>query len=238
MFDAEDNGRVGLARWLDDGLIRLENWRYRSWLVGGLVAAVLAAVGIGLLVDGPGGPPAEDLIPLATEATTASSVLTDAPSAPSSSTTTEADLVVHVTGAVRRPGLVRVRPGARIDDVVAAAGGPSEGADVNRLNLARPVADGMQIRVPLQGEDDVALPLVSDPSSADPGVPAVEVGPVNLNTASAATLDTLPGVGPATASAILAWRDENGGFRVVDDLLDVPGIGPAKLETLRDHVVV
>ncbi|MEM7272792.1 MAG: helix-hairpin-helix domain-containing protein [Actinomycetota bacterium] len=249
MSDENDPDRIGLARWLDDGLARLEVWPYRPLLVGALVAAIIAVLGVGLATGrGPDDQPVEDAIPFAAEGDQGERTEPTAPgrsaeaagTADSSSTTTVADLVVHVAGAVRSPGLVTVPPGARVDDAIRAAGGPGPAADLDRLNLARPVADGMQIRVPTMDEAAPAGPLISGPEIDEPdGSPgAASSGPVALNSASVDQLDTLPGVGPATAAAIVTWREENGGFRVVEDLLDVPGIGPAKLEALRDHVVV
>ncbi len=136
-----------------------------------------------------------------------------------------ATIYVHILGEVRRPGLYALRDGDRAVDAVAAAGGFTEAADAAGLNLARVVSDGEQIVVPAMGA-----------VTAAPGVTAD--GRVNLNTADAATLDTLPGIGPATAAKILAWRERNGRFASVDDLLDVGGIGEAKLDALRDLVTV
>lgn len=137
-----------------------------------------------------------------------------------------ATIYVHILGEVRRPGLYALRDGDRAVDAVAAAGGFTEAADAAGLNLARVVSDGEQIVVPAMGA-----------VTAAPGVTAD--GRVNLNTADAATLDTLPGIGPATAAKILAWRERNGRFASVDDLLDVVGgIGEAKLDALRDLVTV
>lgn len=147
----------------------------------------------------------------------------------------EVEVVVDVTGAVGRPGLVRLRGGDRVADAVAAAGGVTAEAETTGLNQARVLADGEQVRVPRAGE-------APPPPSATPGGVGGPVGgsaaPVDLNRATLAELDTLPGVGPATATAIIAWRNENGGFRRVDDLLEVPGIGPARLERLRALVRV
>lgn len=135
-------------------------------------------------------------------------------------------IYVHILGEVVRPGLYELPDGARAVDAVAAAGGFTEQADAAGLNLARFVSDGEQIVVPAVGE---AAPTA-------PGV--ASDGRVNLNTADAAALDTLPGVGPATAAKILAWREENGRFESVEDLLDVGGIGEAKLDAIRDLVTV
>jgi len=146
-----------------------------------------------------------------------------------------AEVVVDVAGAVARPGLVRLAAGSRVADALAAAGGPAPDASLPGLNQARVLGDGEQVRVPRVGEPAPSVPSpASTPGSAS-GIPAA---PVDLNRATAPELDTLPGVGPATAAAILAWRDENGGFRRVEDLLEVPGIGPARLERLRPHVRV
>ena len=146
-----------------------------------------------------------------------------------------AEVVVDVTGAVVRPGLVRLAAGSRVADAVTAAGGMTADAAPAGLNQARVVADGEQVRVPRVGEPPPPATLLPTPSGPAAGPPAA---PVDLNRAAAADLDTLPGVGPATAAAIIAWRQENGGFRRVEDLLEVPGIGPARLERLRPHVRV
>lgn len=149
--------------------------------------------------------------------------------------TAPAQLVVHVAGAVQRPGIVDLSPGSRVTDAVQAAGGPLSGADVDQLNLAAPVADGMQIRVPLQGET-VAPP--SGPSAATGSAAEASRGPLNLNQATVDELEGLPGIGPALAAAVVAYRDRHGRFARVDGLLQVPGIGPAKLALLAPHVTV
>ena len=134
-------------------------------------------------------------------------------------------VVVHVAGAVRRPGVYRLADGDRVADAIAKAGGPTRRGDPNGVNLAAVVADGEQVLVPVLG----AAP-------AQAGAAAAAGGTVHLNSADAAELDALPGVGPATAQRILAWRQEHGGFASVDDLEQVPGIGPAKLDALRGLV--
>jgi competence protein ComEA len=140
-------------------------------------------------------------------------------------------LVVHVVGRVARPGLVELRAGARVGDALAAAGGASEDADLTAVNLARPVVDGEQIHVPAPGEPARAAPAARP---AEPAAPSV----VNLNTATLADLDALPGIGPVLAGRILDWRAEHGAFTLVEELGEVAGIGPALLERLNDLVTL
>ena len=138
-------------------------------------------------------------------------------------------VLVHVAGAVVEPGVYDLASGARVRDAVVAAGGPTDAADWNALNLAAVVSDASRVYVPVVGED--VPPGVLGASGA-----AVGNGPVDVNRATVDELDQLPGVGPATATAIVTERDRNGPFVDVDDLGRVPGIGPAKLEALRDLV--
>ncbi|MCJ7724844.1 MAG: ComEA family DNA-binding protein [Acidimicrobiia bacterium] len=132
---------------------------------------------------------------------------------------------VHVSGAVVAPGLIEVPPGARVADAVAAAGGALPGAELSALNLAAPVGDGQQLLVPQE-------------SGASAAGGAVATGKVRVNTAGAAELELLPGVGPVLAERILQHRESFGPFSVVEDLLDVPGIGEGKLAALRDAVQI
>jgi len=149
-------------------------------------------------------------------------------------------LVVHVVGAVYRPGLYRLREGARVADAVSRAGGATRAAELAALNLAAPLVDGVQVLVPRR----VAVSGVDGPttSSADAsgevaGTAAGGLGrKVSLSSATADELDELPGVGPITAQKILDYRAEHGPFRSVDDLDAVPGIGPTRIEQLRDLV--
>lgn len=137
---------------------------------------------------------------------------------------------MHVAGAVVRPGVVRLWAGARVEDAVEAVGGPVVGADLDALNLAALCLDGSRIYVPRLGEVvDTGTPL--DNSSG----PVLRV---NINTASSADLDALPGIGPSLARAIVQHRDLHGPFRTLDALLAVPGVGPSKLEQLRNLVTV
>ncbi len=148
--------------------------------------------------------------------------------------------VVHVTGAVATPGVVTLPAGARIGDALDAAGGAAPDADVEQLNLARVVVDGEQIRVPRQGE--TPPPAAPGPTGPSAGAGAVRSsggsGRVNINTADATALEALPGVGPALAKRIVDYRAEHGPFATVDSLIDVPGIGQAKLEALRGSATV
>ncbi len=181
--------------------------------VGALL--VVMAVGAFLLfrAGGAGGVPsarAEALLPRATT--------------PSSPILTEATVVVHLAGGVRRPGVYRVEAGSRVIDVVETGGGFAPDARPDDLNLAALVRDGDQIRVPVRG----------DPPSVG-GTTDTPGGPVDVNRADATELERLKGVGPALAAAIIAYREAHGDFATLDDLIEVPGIGPAKLEALRDQ---
>jgi competence protein ComEA len=141
--------------------------------------------------------------------------------------------LVHVAGAVRHPGVYRLHDGDRVKDALERAGGARSGADVNAINLAAKVADGQQVVVPRRG---AAAPAVGDAGTRKGAVAAATQPPVSLNSATAAQLDTLDGVGPATAQKILDWRREHGGFRSIDDLGEVPGIGPKRMAALRGKV--
>lgn len=189
--------------------------------------AVMAAAAGSAAWQDRSGPPVEDLLPIV------------APVVPIPTTTPmviPVDHIVHIAGAVQQPGVVRVPEGSRVIDALDAAGGAATNADLDRLNLAAPVADGQRVHVPLIGQDSptVVNPVGSEPSTSGPAEPSI----VSLNIASARELETLTGVGPATAAAILDFRDRNGPFTSVDGLLDVPGIGPAKLEAMRSRIAI
>ena len=160
----------------------------------------------------------------------------------------EGPVVVSVVGLVHKPGLVTLAPGARIADALTAAGGALEGADLIGLNMARRVTDGEQIIVGIAAAQAsrqrwAARPVPGQPRPRrrmppSPGKPSAPEGLVDLNAATVEELDTLPGLGPVTAAAIVAWRDANERFTSVDQLGDVDGIGPARLEKLRELVRV
>lgn len=149
------------------------------------------------------------------------------PSATSPAHAQGAEVFVHILGEVNRPGLYRFRDGDRAIDAVSAAGGFTAEADRHQLNLARFLSDGEQIYVPAQGE----TPNAGAPAQG-PG------GKVNLNTADAAMLESLPRVGPAMAQRIIDWRETNGRFSSVEDLLGVTGIGEKTFADLKDLVTI
>lgn len=208
--------------------------RARAWVdwfgIGRLVAASVATVivcaGAVWLVRTP--PPAtEASLPRATT----TSIALDAPPATAALPSTPAVVLVHVAGAVAEPGVYELAGDARVRDAIVAAGGPTEAADWNALNLAADVADGVKVYVPAVGEE--VPPSLTVPAPAGDGQPT---GSIDVNAATTSELETLPGVGPATATAIVTERERNGPFLDVDDLDRVPGIGPAKLDALRGLV--
>jgi competence protein ComEA len=151
-------------------------------------------------------------------------------------------VVVHVVGQVRRPGVITLGAGSRVRDAVAAAGGATGRADLTAINLARPLVDGEQVLVPRPGQAPVSAPVVpgaggaggAGPGGAGPaGRPAVD-----LNAATLADLDALSGIGPVLAQRILDWRAEHGRFSSVDELTEVSGIGEATLQRIRPQVRV
>ncbi|HEX2051281.1 MAG TPA: ComEA family DNA-binding protein [Actinomycetota bacterium] len=148
-----------------------------------------------------------------------------------------APLLVHVAGAVRRPGLYELEPGARVADALDAAGGAGRGADVDALNLADEVSDGAKVYVPRRSETPPtgapATTAAAPVPSASPSAPAVDV-----NAADQAALETIPGIGPVKAAAIVSHRDAHGPFASLADLLDVTGVGPATLESMRPYVTL
>lgn len=208
------------ARWSLDG---------RSVVVLVVVAAL--AVTLALLLFGRS-PRSETVV---TPTLTAPAGVPSPPSAAESDgppATAPTSLIVHVAGFVARPGVYEVPPGARVVDALDAAGGAIEGTDLSQLNLARVLVDGEQVAV---GVPAAPVP----PGVAGPGAaPTSGSTPIDLNTATESDLDTLPGVGPVLAARIVAWRDENGSFSSVDELLEVSGIGESTLADLAPLVRV
>ena len=214
--------------------------RARAWIewfgIGRLAAASVATVvvcagGVWLVRTPP--PATEASLPRAT-ATPASTTLesTTVEASPATVPPTAAVVLVHVAGAVVQPGVYQLAGDARVRDAIVAAGGPTDLADWNTLNLAATIGDGAKVYVPVEGED---VPPTQRPSPDSAGADRAGL-PIDVNAAGAAELQLLPGVGPATATAIITERERHGPFLDVDDLDRVPGIGPAKLDALRDLV--
>ncbi|MBZ2195196.1 helix-hairpin-helix domain-containing protein [Ruania sp. N2-46] len=147
-------------------------------------------------------------------------------------------VVVHVAGSVVIPGVYELPAGSRVDDAVLAAGGPAADADLDAVNLAGSLQDGQQVYLPAVGEAGPPAAVPGAPSGTGTGAGGDGGELVDLNAATAADLEELPGIGPALAERILDWRTENGGFTSVDQLDDVSGIGPATMDRLRDLVTV
>jgi competence protein ComEA len=170
---------------------------------------------------------------------------TGAPGSPAAAPTTSVAgagvLLIHVVGQVRRPGVVRLPPGSRVLDAVDAAGGSTASADLNHLNLARVLVDGEQIVVPKPGEVVPAAPGAAGAGSGSAGAGSAggTAGAlVSLNTADAAALDSLPGVGPVLSQRILDWRTQHGRFSTIDELGEVSGIGDKLLSQIRPKVTL
>lgn len=155
------------------------------------------------------------------------------PAGPTASEGAAGDTVtVDVAGKVRRPGIAILDAGARVVDALQAAGGVRPGVDLSGINLARLLVDGEQVLV------GVAVPAAAPPAAPSPGAATPGATLVNINTAGLAELETLPEVGPVTAQAIVTWREDNGGYTAVDELLEVDGIGEATLEAMAPFVTV
>lgn len=214
----------------------------------GAVTALLVMVGVGWWLLRPPAAPIESALPLASaDAGGTATTLAGGADLTSTSTADVVPLVVQAAGAVAHGGVYRLPAGSRVDDLVRAAGGLAPDADRDRVNLAAPLADGERVWVPRAGQAEVPEVVAGSGGGSGgggagsaPGAAGGSEPPaiVDLNAATAAELDTLPGVGPATAAAILAYRDEHGRFASVDELLEVRGIGEAKLEQLRASVRV
>jgi len=193
----------------------VQQWleRYRSVLLVGLVAAVLAGV---LLFQVRRSAPQPILLSTAT--------LFPSPEV----TSTPRPLRVYISGAVQQPDVYALPPDSIVKDALLAAGGPASDADLDRINLASPVADGQHVYVPhLNEENPPVAPPSNQPSAG---------GKVNINTADASALESLPGIGPALAQRIVDHRQANGPFSQIEDIVQVSGIGPATFEKLRDLI--
>lgn len=247
--EGEDPPDTSLSRWLPASppggpsawvsKIRADPGR-AGVLALGLIGAVAVLVTVVTLIgDSPPAVVSAKLPPVEMDSSTAPATGSAPPGA-------AGPVIVSVVGLVHTPGLVTLEPGARIADALTAAGGALDGADVLGLNMARRVADGEQIVVGLGAPPgqpaEMGSSVVSEATPGGASPPAENTSAatsvIDLNTATAEELDTLPGIGPVTAAAIIAWRDANGPFGSVDQLGDVDGIGPARLDKLRNLVRV
>lgn len=152
-------------------------------------------------------------------------------------------IVVHITGAVKTPGVVKINEGSRIEDVIEAAGGLTEDADISNVNLAYIVEDGIKIRIPsLNDEADNGQNYITEDSGE--GIVISDEATsnssalININTASQTELETLNGIGPSIASRIITYREENGKFKTIEDIKNVTGIGESKYENIKDFITV
>jgi competence protein ComEA len=225
-----------------------------AWLTWfGLGRLVLTALSVGVVAVGAvwllraPTPDTVTALPVAGGAGGAPSTLPStlpAPTAPATTdpaVTTPQPIVVHVAGAVNHPGVFTLPPGSRANAAVEAAGGPAQDAELDGLNLATPLTDGQRVYVPAVGEVDPAVVeelAVAPPPGGESAAGEERPGPIDLNRATAVELEQLPGVGPATAAAIIDDRERHGPYATVDDLDRVPGIGPAKVDAIRDLVTV
>lgn len=157
------------------------------------------------------------------------------PTATPGPTATPAPLQVYVSGAVTQPDVYTLPPGAIVRDLLDVAGGVAADADLNHLNLAQPLGDGDHIHVPMIGEEPTPAPANAEDSAGD--APAL-TGPLNINTATAAELELLPGIGPVTAESIISYRESVGGFASIEQIQNVTGIGPAKYDAIKELIVV
>ena len=194
-----------------------------------MAAVVAAGWGAWWAMQPPSGPPVEQTLPMVESVAIADATTTTVRPAP---------LVVHVAGAVRDQGVHEIRPGGRVIDAIEAAGGLTADADGTRLNLALLVADQQRIWVPRVGEEEPPVVLPEGGGGHSTAGAGASGGLIDINHADAASLEALTGIGPSLAAAIVDHRDREGAFATLDDLLGVPGIGPAKLEQLRDEATV
>ena len=190
-----------------------------------LGAVLLVSIGSWWLLRAPA-PPVERSLPMASRPSVSIGSAVPPPSV------VPAEVVVQIAGAVVRPGVYHLPVGSRVGDLVNAAGGPVAGVDAAVLPLAAKVTDGQRVYLPKPGEPVSAVAGVSV------GGASAVAGPVDLNSATVVQLDALPGIGPSTAAAIVAYRDKHGPFKSIDGLLEIKGLGASKVDALRELVRV
>jgi competence protein ComEA len=224
-------GDQAVAPAVEPGLARRSRW---SVPIGAAIVIVLVALAGAVAISALAPQGATATVGVGTDATaaypsdgTSGGLVTGDDAASGALGTVGVPIFVHILGAVIAPGLYELRDGDRAVDAVAAAGGFTEGADHSQLNLARFVSDGEQIVVPIVG---------AAPPESSSGL--TTAGLVNINTADSTTLETLPRVGPAMSARIIAWRDQNGRFSVVEDLMNVSGVGEKTFDSLKDLISI
>jgi competence protein ComEA len=153
---------------------------------------------------------------------------------PPAATVTNGPIQVYISGAVVKPDVYSLPDTSIVRDAIDAAGGPAADADLNRINLAQQLANGQQVYVPRIGEIPTSVPMGDDTSSGQPAL----AGPININTATAAELETLPRIGPALAERIVQYRDDHGPFLNIEAIMNVTGIGPSIFEEIKDLITV
>jgi len=192
---------------------------YRAQVILGAVLGLIMGGMVGYFTPHPAPPP-----PI--------TVSTPLPTATPLPTSTPAPIRVYITGAVSQPAVYSLPPGSIVQDALQAAGGPTGDADLERINLAQELRDQQQVYIPRRGET-ASRSLISGGNSDSNSTGS---GLVNINTASAAELETLPRVGPSTAQRIIAYRQEHGPFATIEEIQNVSGIGPATFEQLKDLI--
>lgn len=213
--------------------LRGARWQLSGRAVAAVVVVIAVAVGSAVLVAGQAAP--EMIIPGSVTVTTSPVAVdpgADPPSGAPPSPSSASSVVVHVAGLVAKPGVFELPAGSRVVEALAAAGGALPDVDTSTLNLARVLVDGEQIAVGVPPAPDAGGGLLGGGATAEPGQP------LDLNTATEAQLDALPGVGPVLAGRIIAWREDHGAFTAVEELLEVSGIGTATLADLSGLVRV
>ncbi len=203
-------------------------WFGLSRLIGSFLSLIAVALAGWWLLRVPP-PPPEDSIPIASTVTTLSLTTISPPT-----TSPFSKITVHIAGAVKTPGVYQFHIGARINDGVVAAGGATAQADLNSVNLAMLLSEGEQIYIPKRNEKPhiVVQPRFTNPTGSNIATDKPLQISININTATAIELEQLAGVGPSTAKAIIEFREKNGAFKTVEDVLNVRGIGPAKLSEI------
>lgn len=151
-------------------------------------------------------------------------------------------MAVHITGEVKKSGVVKIKEGSRIEDIIEAAGGLTENADITNVNLAFVVEDGMKIRIPSVNEEKTDENFITEDSGKgviiSDDINSISNSIININTASESELEQLPGIGPSISSRIVEYRNKNGKFKSIEDIKNVTGVGDSKFEKIKDLIKI